>query len=359
MKITNVHSTLLNLGVNRSLLEQAVQVTLSALMRLISVDAYCKKMKKDFGIVMNTQVFNDTFDNGYYLKHVKLYLAWCVGKKLTDSIDIRRAGRQFELDAKDRQLVNLMKPADHKMVLSKINPEVELYASPKVMDIKIGAAIDSLTDHIGKFTNKKLTFTTKGTGRDKDDVHSDLRIAALRAAYKTYPFQLCDLHLINSMKSAIHNVGINLIQSATTKSRQVMVKEDDEFIMLRENFDFYGSHNDVASVVSSCGLDGGAAMGSGGCSTTDSITYQQLVSQVKGRAAQFLVMLAGHYSERFSAYLRQIGINKDNDEWSQAVLTGRRTSIQRYCEIIADYCKVPHEIANKLLAGYRQQMAVM
>lgn len=354
MKTTTMHAALLTLGVDRSQVEDAVQVTLTAIMRLMSVEAYCKRMKSDFGIAMSTEVYNKTFDTGYYQKNVKLYLTWCAARQVDLSIDIRRAGRQFELKAIDRQLYGSFTKQDRATTVAKINESVELFDSPAAMDEAVARIVDELESHIGKFINKKLIFTTKGTGRDKEDIESDLQIAAIRGAYKVYPFQHCHLHMVNTMKSAIHNVGMNLIQQATTKSRQALVEERGEFVLLREGFDFYGRQNDASSVTSQCGIDGSAS--GDDCTTTNQITYSQLLAQVKGRSAQFLAMLAGHYSPRFSRYLKKNGINKDNDDWSQTVLTGRRTSMQRYYEVIAAYCKLPMTVANNLIAAYRHQL---
>ena len=78
--------------------------------------------------------------------------------------------------------------------------------------------------YIIKYVKKKFYFITKHNNYDEVDFVRPLEIAAMAAFYQTIPFKE-RLHTVNTIKSAIHNAGINEIERFVAKKRSRLTED--------------------------------------------------------------------------------------------------------------------------------------
>ena len=82
-------------------------------------------------------------------------------------------------------------------------------------------------DWLGKFTNKKMNFLTKGHSQKNTDIVQELLIRAYRKLPLVIPQAEDKLHLLNSFKRILHDQGINYIKSMTALSRAQLQSKID------------------------------------------------------------------------------------------------------------------------------------
>ena len=89
------------------------------------------------------------------------------------------------------------------------------------------AIVYGLKTYIGKFVTKKMTFLIKSYGLHRHDIETELYCAGLWALHKKYPFFETSLHAINTVKTAIHNRGMDIIAKNTREKNQRLIRNKD------------------------------------------------------------------------------------------------------------------------------------
>ena len=120
------------------------------------------------------------------------------------------------------------------------------FLHPETVTVNFSNLIMSkeMNDYCMKFINKKLIFIVRSFEVDKDDILHEFRVKAAETYYKRIPF-VSEEHAKNSIKQAIHNVGMNLINYYTAKKRQRLEKtRDDEFQSKIHSTNIYVGEND-------------------------------------------------------------------------------------------------------------------
>ena len=172
------------------------------------------------------------FDIAVRLKHV---IYRCIELDVDIKRDKKFIKRKFVragLTEKDANILFFLEKMNLlNRVEYKYKEAVENFSHPETVTINFSNLIMSkeMNDYCMKFINKKLLFIVKSFEVDKADILHEFRVKAAETYYKRIPF-VSEEHAKNSIKQAIHNVGINLINHYTAKKRQRLEKtEDNEF----------------------------------------------------------------------------------------------------------------------------------
>jgi hypothetical protein len=221
--------------------------------------------------------------DGYVLKNCKLY-AWAFYK-------YRRGGPRpkaadfgvAKVDARFLARLNLKH-------LSMKYDALSLEDYETIVEDIIGGT--NLSQYIGKFISKKMTFLIRSFGISRSEIESDVKFAALKAIHLTYPRFESLLHMENVAKSAIHNSGQSLINYHTSPGRQRLYVDQNGDFKARRSAD----NTQLNSV---------KAPESYLSHARDQL--EMLVKLSKGMrkdVQRFLLCCAGHFDEEFSKFLK-------------------------------------------------------
>lgn len=155
----------------------------------------------------------DLVYNGYLCRNCKLFVyALATGKALK--------AEAYGVDRKDTKALTWV--AQRVSIPSLCDPW-DLQRLEKNEDV----LVRGLKPYIGKFVTKKMTFLMKSYGLHRHDIETELYCAGLWALHKKYPFFETPLHAINTVKSAIHNRGIDIIAKNTREKNQRLIRHED------------------------------------------------------------------------------------------------------------------------------------
>lgn len=156
----------------------------------------------------------DLVQHGYLCRNCKLFVyAIAKGNPLE--------ARMYGVDKKDTKALT--------WVANKINIDTnwcEPWDLSKLVQNE-NALVYGLKTYIGKFITKKMTFLIKSYGVHRHDIETELYCAGLWALHKKYPFFETSLHAINTVKTAIHNKGMDIIAKNTRGKNQRLIKNSD------------------------------------------------------------------------------------------------------------------------------------
>ena len=163
------------------------------------------------------QLWSKVENSGYIIKNCKLYLyaAHC-----NRQLGLPTSPAKFEIEAADLVLLK-------KLELKFPKKTYKAY-SLFDFDNMEGALIWSKAtrNYMGRYINKKLRFLYS-YGLTYSEIEAQLAEYALWVLRKHYPVYETELHAQNICKTAIHNMGMLLIQHWTRDKRQTLSKETD------------------------------------------------------------------------------------------------------------------------------------
>ena len=174
------------------------------------------------------QVWELVANDGYILKNCKLYAyAYHVGRRKGLTVSPAR----YEIESND---IKILRSLD----LRAVSLDFKVYSLFDFTNLEVALLTDKALDtYIGKFISKKLIFLCRSYGLARDEIHGDLRCAALYALRKQYPFYQSELHAMNICKTAIKNAGQGLIEFWTRGKRNALMKENGEFQAVHVSYD--------------------------------------------------------------------------------------------------------------------------
>lgn len=223
--------------------------------------------------------------SGYVLKNCKLYAyAYYVAKSKGEPLP---AVKDYEVDMIDAKLLR-------QLDLSHLDVSKYPAFTLKQFDYVINKLCGSpeLKTHIGKLVSKKLRFIMNSYGVKRDDLTLELFEAAVSVSYRKYPMYESYLHFVNIAKANIHSASQSMIHFYTAKKRQKL--------MSGETGGFEAVEVDIAIMADVAAPE----------SHAEELREQfvalekaQRALGVKPKQRDFLMCLAGHRDESFSAYL--------------------------------------------------------
>lgn len=156
----------------------------------------------------------DLVQHGYLCRNCKLFVyALATGNAL--------CAEQYGVDRKDTKAL--------KWVAHNVDIDTA-WCAPwdlKRLEQNENAIVYGLKTYIGKFVTKKMTFLIKSYGLHRHDIQTELYCAGLWALHKKYPFFETSLHAINTVKTAIHNKGMDIIAKHTRNKNQRLIRNKD------------------------------------------------------------------------------------------------------------------------------------
>jgi hypothetical protein len=174
------------------------------------------------------QVWASVSSNGYILRNCKLF-AYAYHVNRDAGIPVSPA--RFAVEKED---VNLLRKLD----LSSVSKEFKAYTLFDYTNLETAIITSTeLNTYIGKFISRKLIFLCRSYGLSRDEIHGDLRCAAIYALRKQYPFYQSELHAKNICKTAIKNAGQGLIEFWTRGKRNALMKENGDFQAVHVSYD--------------------------------------------------------------------------------------------------------------------------
>lgn len=223
--------------------------------------------------------------SGYVLKNCKLYAyahheALMKGKEKPNPED-------YGVTAADAKLLR-------QLDLSHINVNTYAAFTLKEFEFVINkiCSCPDLKAYIGKLISKKMMFIIKSYGVKRDDITLQLYEAALSVAYRKYPLFENYLHFVNVIKANIHSISQTMIHFYTAQKRQKLMKTNEGAfeavecsIELMPDVEVETSHVETLR------------------EQFQALEHAQNSLNVKPHHRTFLLCLAGHRDESFSAFL--------------------------------------------------------
>lgn len=299
-------------------------------------------------------------DCGNVQKNIKFYLYSRVvngraeaqnenpGIKIEDQIFVERM-----LGLKNRNILFMKKAL---RILAKSFPPRSIAS----FDRGVALAYAELKVTATKYVHKKFKFLTNSSQDDFDNLVSDMTHQAVYAIYRAYPEVENRMHMKNIGIRTIHNRGVNILKSQSTKSRKRMVKNDDGtfsgILLSFSHKGFEASQLEGSSGgVTLCnhlmvGLDGKPAPYE---SVRDvdrkrdlETTINQMATRLNTKKPRlFLDLLMGKYNRKFSDWL-----GRPNDEASDTM------EPRRYSELCRQYLKIEVTDAKSFVTSLRKNL---
>ena len=262
--------------------------------------------------------------NGYILKNCKLYAyAWHVYKS---GVGTRPNIADFKVNESDAFYLR-------KLILKHVPTRFRAFTLAE-FDSTIEHLVTSreIKNNIGKFISKKMMFLIKSYGHVRTDLELMLSEAAIIAVYKTYPLYENYVHFEAIAKASIHNVGQTFITSATTQSRQRLIRNTDG------TFENLHVQTDVL-------VDLEAPQEYSAHIKESIQSLVKLQPRMSERAQEFLLCCAGHYHDGLSKFL-----NHPNDRLVEAL------DYTKYLEKVRKFYKITESQQQKLFQKLRPHL---
>lgn len=233
-----------------------------------------------FGLITKQQLKNaynkkqveQLLCDGYFIKNCKLYV-YGLTKGVELECDIRDCDKKMLKQISRTYNINGCRALDLKE-----------YAQLEQTVIKV------LIPYIGKFISKKMMFLIKSYGLSRHDLQGELLCKCLSTLARKYPYYESTLHAINTVKSSVHNAGIDLINQYTRQKNQRLLKNKDGTFEQR-NIDY----STLVTVVAPEPF----AMRH----RDERSSLNALQKRMNKRGALFITLAKGEYNKPFSDYL--------------------------------------------------------
>jgi hypothetical protein len=189
--------------------------------------------------------------------------------------------------------------------------------------------VKHLQSYVRKFIYRKMRFIVNSYGVGADDIEADLMLRGIQALRKNYPFYKSELHAINTVKTAIHNLGIDIIIKYTRQKNNRLNKTSDGFESTLVDFNV---------------LENYIADDEGKEKSELSMSLKSLEYKMNKRGCLYIVLARGDYNKEFSEFL-----GSDNTEYCEK-------NYSRYLGRIRTYLGVSKEEVDRFLAKLRKHL---
>lgn len=222
--------------------------------------------------------------HGYMLMNCKLY-AWSYAK------GEKPRAKDFRITTKDARFLRTL-DLSH---VSQDWPSWGLDEFRTAIEEQLWSP--HMDQYIGKFISKKLIFL-RSYGLKRPDIVNELRLGALYAVYRMFPFYHSLNHIQNIGKMAFKNTGQSLIYTHTRQSRQVMVRNaNGSFESLLVPMDAPTESGTIGDMIEAMPANGGFDV------THHMGKLSAAYDKCKPRAQRFISLLLGQHDQEFSRFL--------------------------------------------------------
>lgn len=233
-----------------------------------------------FGLITKQQLKNaynkkqveQLLCDGYFIKNCKLYV-YGLTKGVELECDIRDCDKKMLKQISRTYNINGCRALD-----------LNEYAQLEQTVIKV------LIPYIGKFISKKMMFLIKSYGLSRHDLQGELLCKCLSTLARKYPYYESTLHAINTVKSSVHNAGIDLINQYTRQKNQRLLKNKDGTFEQR--------NVDYSTLVTVVAPEPFAMR-----HRDERSSLSALQKRMNKRGALFITLAKGEYNKPFSDYL--------------------------------------------------------
>jgi len=201
---------------------------------------------------------------------IKIYLIACIHKELNrEKIDYNLLAKNCDILPEDIKLIRHLEILKLKNLLIPIVRGIPIeMQSLKEIKSDCRKVLEEISPFVRKFVYKKFFFIYSSNGFDPDDIINDLLGKAIETFYFLTPFYSVE-HRSNSVKRAVHNYGIKIIQFYTDESRNrnankiiTIGDEEEKFVITSQDGGiFHGiSHSNESEDSSTKNLNIGNAV---------------------------------------------------------------------------------------------------
>lgn len=305
---------------------------------------------KDFRLML--------LDSHYSLLLLKLFCLRLAQQRVTEA-SVASLAEEYGIVEEDATFVRILFQncvwfrKDLRLAAQKVVKGHHLLKLAEIHSLFNDVVYKPLLKYVKFFVYNKMRFIVNSQNLTFDDLHGDLMTKALQSYYSIVPVEATELHIVNYLKRAVHNHGINLIKSATSKKRGRLVRVSDDgqhsqFSLLCV------SQNQVKATV---GEDGTQVdlLESGDTSSQKfelSYSVSEVLDSVKATSRKYrlLTLLMGDEDPHFTEWLRQEGVAKAHED---NVDVQERSTAADFNRLVAEFLRVPFHKAESFLGSLR------
>jgi len=102
----------------------------------------------------------------------------------------------------------------------------DIHLNLGILKLAMNEILKPVNKKIKAFAYKKLRFICKSKNDELRDLHAELQIKAVNAYHKVMPCTMEPAHVVNYIKRAVHNAGVNIIGLNTSQKAGRLVNND-------------------------------------------------------------------------------------------------------------------------------------
>ncbi len=232
----------------------------------------------------------------------------------------------------------------------------DIHLNLDVLKMAMNEVLKPVNKKIKSFTYKKLRFICKSQNIELADLHAELQIKAVNAYHKLMPCTMEPMHVVNYLKRAVHNAGVNLIGLNTSQKAGRLVNNDatgekrDSFSLL------VVSENQMRITADSDPVSYEELAGHNPIERFEiEHSVGKLVSSVKagGKKHRFLTILMGDDDHEFTEWLQvnRYATNKESNSDLQERIDPTRFNI-----LVGRFLRVSGEKINTFLSKLKSSL---
>lgn len=308
------------------------------LFKLITLKEF-KEQLDDYGL--HTETWRASVSNSSMASRVKLWLRYL------SKYPMKKSARKFGVDSCNVELRDIV--LGDKALIKEISdiPGPTL-TWDKMQKVLANAMLD-LTPFIRTRVHKKMRFLRNDSGNDLEDFEGELMIYVISGVYAKYPRFDNYQHLLNTGRTIVNNMSVNLIKHHTSQGRNTKF----------QNADGTFSSNKVSLDALTENRTSGDYIGEDYLTSDSGMSELELQHSVEAIAntpkkVKALKLLMG-YDAKFSSWLvstNRTTIAENNKFQDRLIAKGRAKD---YIDYIAEYLKVPsinvHKFFESLVSG--------
>ena len=306
---------------------EQVEITKSCvryLFKLITLKDF-KDQLSEFG--MTTETWRNAVNGSAMASRIKLWLRYM------SKFPMKKSARKFGIDPCNVGLRDLMR--EDKGLLAEIasipGPTLTWVKMQKVL---ANAMLD-LTPFVRSRVHKKMRFLRNDSGNDLEDFEGELLIHVISGIYAKYPRFDNYSHLLNTGRTIINNMSINIIKRHTSQGRNTKYQNaDGTFSSNRVSLDALTENRTSGEYIGDDYLTADEGM----AELELQYSVQQVANSPKKQKALKLLM---GYDAKFSKWLveQKLTTITENNKFQDRLISKGR--VKDYIDHIADYLEVP------------------
>lgn len=188
----------------------------------------------------------------------------------------------------------------------------------------------------------KLRFLKNDSGNDLEDFESDLLAHVISGLYQKYPKFDSYAHMLNTGRTIINNMSINMIKHHTSQGRQTKYQNDDGS---------FGSHKVSLDALTENKASSETFMNDGISTVSEEImemeTEQSLTAMLNSPKKRLAFKLLLDYDKKFSKWLvetKRTTVVENNKFQDRLIVKGKP---DEYINHVADYIGISQEKLKK------------